>query len=336
LQRPDALKASFEYSVSGQDPAAGREPCAHFLKHWSTSSAAPALILNSTWVETGFRVAFAPFRLHDLDESLYSFVDTSMPNEDCPHTDDSQSCVSLMTAAGVSARFPGIMPPFSVKLDSGARWNFVDGAYSDNSGATTALDLYRVLSKAVSNADVDLRIILITSSNPQPKLDDRSISGTSFRDTVAPIDAILKVREDLGNEAVARACSEVYRDKSFSGGHEMEVNESCIAHAGVVEQAPLQIVEIQDQTYGLPLGWKISQTSFAVVSWMLGEVSDCPGLEEKISKGQTLQDQTTVSGDDNPNAQLTEIILRRNSCVGRLLVDLVRKSWSTGSNSSTQ
>ena len=120
-----------------------------------------------------------------------------MPDEGCRNNGGGQSCVSLMTAAGVSARFPGIMPPFSVKMYGDKYWNFVDGAYSDNSGATTALDLYEALKGAVPDTDVDLRIVLITSANPQPKLDDKSINGTIFRDTVAPIDAIMKVRDCL-------------------------------------------------------------------------------------------------------------------------------------------
>jgi hypothetical protein len=293
--------------------------------------AAPALVLNSTWVEMGFRVAFAPFRLHDLDESLYSFLDPSMPNENCPFKNDPQSCVSLMTAAGVSARFPGIMPPFSVKVGRGKRWNFVDGAYSDNSGATTALNLYEALENAVSKDDVDLRIVLITSSSPQPDLDDQSINGTVFRDRVAPIDALMKVREDLGNAAVARACSEIYRDEKQPGGRDMELNGGCVAHAG--KDGPLQIVEIQDQSYGLPLGWKISRTSFAVVSRMLGEPRICPGLEHEVTNNKA-QDQTPVQNDDNQNAQLTKSILRRNSCVSQLLVDLVRKSSVPGTNGS--
>ena len=331
LKRPDALRASFEYSTSTQDAAAGLDLCAHFGEHWSPASAAPALVLNSTWVEMGFRVAFAPFRLHDLDESLYSFLDPSMPNENCPFKNDPQSCVSLMTAAGVSARFPGIMPPFSVKVGGGKRWNFVDGAYSDNSGATTALDLYKALENAVSKDDVDLRIVLITSSSPQPDLDDQSINGTVFRDTVAPIDALMKVREDLGNAAVARACSEIYRDEKQPGGRDTELNGGCVAHAG--KDGPLQIVEIQDQSYGLPLGWKISRTSFAVVSWMLGEPRICPGLEHEVTNDKA-QDQTPVQNDDNQNAQLTKSIVRRNSCVSQLLVELVRKSSVPGTNGS--
>ena len=315
LQRPDALRASFEYSASAQDPAAGQDLRARFLQHWSAAGAAPALILNSTWVETGFRVAFAPFRLHDLDESLYSFLDTSMPNEDCPKERDPQSCVSLMTAAGVSARFPGIMPPFSVTLNEGKRWNFVDGGYSDNSGATTALDVYLALKDAVPPTDVDLRLVLITSSNPQPNLGDQSINGTIFRDTIAPIDAILKVREDLANDAVAHACSVIYPDTTRRG-------ERCVDH----RDGKLQIVEIQDQTYGLPLGWKISQTSFRVVSWMLGQEPTRPSAKDTVTKYKVEQDQTPAQNGDAPNAQLKEITLERNSRVSCLLLDLVRKS----------
>jgi hypothetical protein len=321
LRRPEALRATFEYSVSTVDQAAGRELCDRFRRHWTVDSTDPALILNSTWVETGFRVAFAPFRLHDLDESLYSFADTSMPNEDCHNQHDRQSCVSLMSAAGVSARFPGIMSPFSVKLGDQKRWNFVDGGYSDNSGTTTALEVYRALQNAVGSSDVDLRLVFITSSRLRPNLLDSSINGTVFHDTLAPIEAIMKVREDLANDAVARACSEIYGDKKSPGGHERERNEDCTVHAGT-KDGKLQIIEIQDQTYGLPLGWKISKTSLAVVSWMLGDAKSCnKGTNEGgVSEG------TTVQNSDTQNSQLTEVILRRNTNVSCVLLNLARQS----------
>ncbi len=328
MKRPDALRASFEYSTSAQDTAAaGRHLCAPFLEHWSADAAVPALVLNSTWVEMGFRVAFAPFRLHDLDESLYSFLDPLMPDESCQNKNDPVPCISVMTAAGASARFPGMMPPFSVKLGPKGpkekRWNFVDGGYSDNSGATTALDIYRVLSKIFPKEVVDLRIVLITSSRPQPNLADQSINGTVFLDTLAPIDAILKVREDLANDAVGRACTEIYPTSLLPDGE----NKGCVDHAGDREEGKLQIVEIQDQTYGLPLGWKISQTSFAVISWMLGQPSDC-----RVKESGGVLPQRPASNNDNPNAQLTKEILRRNGCVSDLLVDLVKTSSVASGN----
>jgi Patatin-like phospholipase len=327
--RAEALVASFEDSVVAHDAAAGRALCAPFADHWTPAAPAPALVLNSTWVETGFRVAFAPFHLNDIDESLYSFSDPLMPDE---HDK------TLMEAAAVSARFPLILPPFSaVMTDPNTtdrkRWNFVDGGYSDNSGATTALDLYRTL-KSVAPQDVDLRIVLITSSDPQPNLRGTDINGTAFRDTMAPINALMKVRANLGNEAVARACTQLYPDDvdfqhkieapiGSTNSHpainsNIEAHGRCIEHAGQ-PQAPLQIVEIQDQTYGLSLGWKISQTSFAVVSWMLGEPGNCP-KDRHASTAATDQhqgDQTSV------HSQLTKEIVQRNSCVLKSIIDLV-------------
>jgi|GEM_PF-2534587 len=322
LSRSAALVASFEYSAATQDALAGRALCAPFSQHWSAAGAAPALVLNSTWVETGFRVAFAPFHLNETDESLYSFSDPAMPDE---------SNKTLMEAAAVSARFPLIMPPFSAVMQD-KRWNFVDGAYADNSGATTALDIYRAI-KGVAPQSVDLRIVLITSSNPQPDLGGKAINGTIFRDTIAPIDALMKVRSDLGNDAVARACSYIYQDAAGAGGtaappvkkidsRGMEVNESCIDHAGG-RDAALQMVEIQDQTYGLSLGWKISKSSFAVVSWMLGEPENCPGRKRQTSNVPSSQVQTSGPSQQNENAQLTDVILQRNSCVLKSIVDLL-------------
>jgi hypothetical protein len=360
LTRSKALVASFDYSASAQDAEAGELLCAPFSNSWSPASNAPGLVLNATWVETGFRVAFAPFDLHATDESLYSFSDVGMPDE---------RQANLMGAASVSARFPLIMPPFSAvmqnpdkanpnKMDT-KRWNFVDGAYSDNSGASTAIDIYRVIKDTPS---VDLHIILITSTNPAPSLDDASINGTVFRDTVAPLDALMKVRSDLGDQAVARACTSIYSEpvkiRSKEGVAAAETNAYCVNQSWRTDGAArLQIVEIQDQTYGLALGWKISATTFAVVKWMLGTPDGCsnpaatasdsdnqsaagtenPAKSESSSDMSSPADQaasketTQTASAEDPNAQLTKAILRRNSCVLTSVVTLVRDAEAAAS-----
>ncbi len=319
--RAEALVASFEDSVAAHNAAAAAELCAPFANHWSAAAGVPALVLNSTWVETGFRVAFAPFHLHDTDESLYSFSDAGMPDE---HDK------SLMQAAAVSARFPLILPPFSVvmqdsNLGERKRWNFVDGGYSDNSGATTAFDLYRTL-RSVAPSNVDLEMILISSSVPQPQLFGMAINGTVFRDTVAPIDALMKVREDLGNEAVARLCSILYpKDRNSkaqsqslagsAGNGNSEALGECVDHAADT-QAPLRIIEIQDQTYGLALGWKISRTSFSVVSWMLGQPGQCDRttLAGQQQGSPSILESTPAESSNDTGPNLTNEIVNRNSC----------------------
>jgi hypothetical protein len=343
--RAESLVASFTHSVAvnARNRSAAQELAAPFSKHWSFDAQAPALVLNATWVETGFRVAFAPFHLHAVDESLFSFSDEKMPDESC----ERQGCVSLIEAAAVSARFPLMLPPFSVALaDTGPaearkeagrgdpqakadrRWNFVDGGYADNSGATTALDLYQAL-KDVAGDKVNLQIVLVTSAIPPP--DFTKIKGTVFRDTLAPIDALMTVREDLGNDAVARACSAIPAPQQDvqPGVKKATMTESkgaCLVR-GDRPDAQLRIVEIQDQTYGLSLGWKISKTSFDVVSWMLGQPSKCetasppPGADGS-APSPDLSKPLSVANED-ANADLNSEIVGRNSCIMHQIQTLI-------------
>jgi hypothetical protein len=299
--RAEAVAGSFRYSVRQEDARAGDALNRDFAKHWSIESKAPALLLNSTWAETGFRVAFSPFALHAYDDSLYSFSDRNMPGNMAGNKE-----MDLIDAAVISARFPGMLPPYSVtmKEKSGELpWNFVDGGYSDNSGASTALAIYRALKTDPGNADI--RIILLTSSNPQPDLtpNKASISGTTFRDTLAPIFAILKVRQGLGNEAVARVCEE------------FQLRTDCALDATKPE-SPLKIVELEVETYNLPLGWKLSHTTFAMVQWMLGEPSLC-----KIGNAGRGAQTDTRSSEDTP--LLNEETVVRNSCVHKWVADLL-------------
>jgi hypothetical protein len=315
--RAPELAASFQHSMGVDDPAAGLALGAQYTDHWAGNSKAPALVLNATWVETGLRTAFAPFPLHAIDDSLYSFFDKSMP---------ANSNKSLIEAAVVSARFPFVLPPYSVEIrptasgnpqqgnvggvtDSLERWNFVDGGYSDSSGAATALAMYKALLSTAQSRHVVLRVILLTSSDP--KLEPNQINGTTFADIMGPMEAILSVRNGLANEAVARACDGVMSanaNGSPSAGNGGTQN-TCEDRANKID-SPLQIVGIEDRTYGLSLGWKISQTTFSVVSWMLGQPDN---VNEAFCNGaQNLADATSQL---NGQVVLNEKVVQRNSCV---------------------
>jgi hypothetical protein len=310
------LAASFQQSTNTEDADAGAVLSAPFANDWSDSSKAPALVLNATWVETGFRTAFAPFPLHKIDDSLYSFFDENMP------ITPSQT---LIQAAVVSARFPFVLPPYSVQVTPPAHtaksgkaasteppvhWNFVDGGYSDSSGAATALALYSALSGIALSRNVALHLILLTSSDP--KLEPNQITGTTFADIMGPAEAMLSVRNGLTNEAVARACDGVgAAGRAGDGAGKIQISCDDLANEA---DSPLQIVGIEDQTYGLSLGWKISQTTFSVVSWMLGQPSyvtdaDCNGSA------------TAAGANSQSNGQfvLNEKVVKRNSCVLRAI-----------------
>ncbi len=313
MGRAETLAGSFENSVRSQSVPAAQALGDAFAAHWPEHGQAPALVLNATWVETGFRTAFAPFPLHDIDASLYSFFDQGMPAE---------YNRSLMYAAVVSARFPGILPPFSVAMNNSQRWNFVDGAYANSSGSTTALALYGALNEIANRHHAEIRIILLTSADPQPDLSN--INGTVFRDTLAPVDAVLKVREGLGNEAVARACNQFYLSEIAKDAN---ANRSAICRTHAYDQdAPLWIVEIEDQTYGLPLGWKLSRTTLEIVSWMLGNFDTCtrPSRDPKHADDADKLEEVGATGTQ----QLNEATLIRNSCVLSSISDLLRDDQS--------
>jgi len=319
--RAQELAASFEHSVNEVDRKAAETLCRPFTSEWSDRSNAPALVLNATWVENGFRAAFAPFPLHSIDDSLYSFSDECMP------ADSPSDPVTTIEAALVSARFPAILPPYSVSIkkpnlensktgcvqtsgakpsDETIRWNFVDGGYSDTTGATTALALYQALKAPAAARHVTLRIVLITSSDPQLQPDD--INGTAFADTLGPVDAMMSVRDGLGNEAIARACNAIYNE---GGSATTPGSQHTCQNLSSDPNSPLQIVGVEDQTYGLSLGWKISQTTFGVISWMLGEPEF---VNQAVCKNQIANDSNSAS-QSNGQFTLNEDVVCQNSHV---------------------
>lgn len=280
-----------------------------FGNYWRLGSAAPALILTSTWVETGFRAAFAPFPLHAIsDGTLYSFPRAEVQEGQETHIGDfvAQKAeiqgvrrLSLIEAAFVSARFPGIVPAYQVRAKlSGGRdrvWNFVDGGYVDNSGATTALDLYQELKDYVARKgySVELYVILLTESNTDPdvaKVED----GTRFRDTLAPITALLRVRSQLANRAVTSVIDEV---QSEAKAEDLAARRK---HSNVL------IINLQQVTFPLPLGWKISKTTDDIIRLMLGRRDLC---ETRIKKEL----------DEEHIAR----VIRDNSCVKKRLRKLL-------------
>lgn len=270
-----------------------------YRDHWDPRKAGPALVLNTTWVETGLRAAFAPFSLKAAGEgTLYSFHrPDAKPGDFAAGGIDlleDLSEVSTIEAAFVSARFPGLTPAWSVKLkDTDKRWNFVDGGYFDNAGAATALDIARALRKHPDADKVDIYLVLLTDAIADTDLRDIE-GGTTFNDTVAPVTALLRVREQLANRAVSRAIGEMPSGRVL-------------------------IVNLNQRTFTLPLGWKISGATNRILRLMLGQ----PDLCRTEQRGGDV-----AEGDDTTVKDVVKII-RTNSCVKRRLQELIDPSSVT-------
>lgn len=112
------------------------------FKPSSSTPGVPFLILNTTWVETGERIAIAPFVFLNED-----FTRLQSLGEIAPDFDPRASA-----AAGASARFP-IVSPAGHLPDGIGRRRFVDGGYVDNSGAETVMEMVRSIAASYGGTD---------------------------------------------------------------------------------------------------------------------------------------------------------------------------------------
>jgi hypothetical protein len=222
-----------------------------FSDSWSQKGDLPALLLNATWVETGYRVAFAPFALQPFGGgTLYSFDSLSRGPSD----------PTLISAAVISARFPGLMPPWTLKLDKGSRLTFVDGGYADSSGVSTALQLYNKL-KQVGGDDVDLYLITLTDKSKAltAAAGVEPVGSMPFRswlyDVFAPVTTLLSMRDLQSRKAVTEARTEL--------GEKMIV------------------VQLDQKAFPLPLGWKLSGLSSDIIRLTIGDPARCAAADDK-------------------------------------------------------
>lgn len=263
------------FDAAAADPAAARPPdgcrsangetglARPFDAHWCKASSAPALLLNSTWAENGYRVAFSPISLRSTgDGTLFSF-------RDLERLGNSLNCgldkMSLARAAVVSARFPAILPSWALKCreaaaagtaarDEAIKGIFVDGGYADNSGAATALELFNGLSRVARSGAagdlarlIDIRLIILTDAPTAPE--EQDTRATWFGDLAAPVRTLLNVRALLARRAVTQAVNQI----------------------GKGAENAVMVVQLDQQTFPLTLGWKISDMTNDLVELLLGD-----------------------------------------------------------------
>jgi hypothetical protein len=232
----------------------------------------PSLILNGTHVETGRRILtsnLVPARTPGESPEFYdAYHMHDILNADLP----------LSTAAHNSARFTYVSPAGSLVTEVDGekvlRGHVVDGGYFENSGATTVLEVLKVL-ETLCDLDAtgrlgflgqvalaagtqtpscrgDFHVIYIQNdptSAPDyqvkhfdPTLDAPADTGMS--ETLSPIRALMRTRSARGSYAVKSLKAAVgnrnFRD--FSLCDEISVGEN-------MEKVPL------------PLGWQLSDNS---------------------------------------------------------------------------
>lgn len=216
-----------------------------FRKHWRTNGVAPALVLNTTWAETGQRIAFAPFPLADIGDDMLRSMDELRGSS---HDEN------LIQAAVASARFPAVLPAMIYNNSNPQLWwNFVDGGYADASGTTTALELYKAIETIEKESDIvfDLKLLLLTESSASAEMRP----GAGLSHAISPITTLLTIRDQIGRRAVARATSALPPVK-IEPGATGTVPLDCQKTG---ERWRMRQILLDSSTVRLPLGWMLSR-----------------------------------------------------------------------------
>ncbi len=323
---------------------------------WATDPEArgPYLVLNTTWSETGFRVAYADFSLKPIsDDTLYSFDDLSdllapydvmCPTQERADGDlfgeaialddrrlDEVGFVRDMEQALASAAFP-LMLPAHVRCRRGPGvdperppvWNFVDGGYSDSTGAITASEIVVALQDfldsclsgapapsfradcarldAVELADVEFHLIILTDDRPNPSNLAAVASGTRLRDSGAIISTVLKLRALISNVAVLQVYERV-----------ADANEGRDALTITIHE-----VRIGDQLLELPLGWTLSSSAARLIGASIGDADWVAGAaQEREDAADLLMDcrsSERLDADPALRADCAAALVEHNSC----------------------
>jgi hypothetical protein len=223
--------------------------------HWVPQSLYPALVINTTDVGGGNRRLFSPFKL-DAPDIL------AAPEPICDSKGGlrSSSELKLSAVAFLSARFPWVTPPggFLVPDQDGRcrlKVRVVDGGYFENSGLTTALNIYKEIEIAAKQrgiADaIDIRLITLTRGEPP------TLTYTGFDELVAPITTLQSIR-------VSRAFTSL-----------AEAERDLRSNLGPDAPPKLYNIRLKDMDYPPPLGWSLSPITILLIQAQNEDTRDC-------------------------------------------------------------
>ncbi|WP_148216095.1 hypothetical protein [Acaryochloris marina] len=240
-----------------------------YKEFWNLCEENPALVLNTTNVETGERVVFSPFKFST--NGLNSFFDFDLVYPNIP----------LSTATFISARFPIFTPAgwfkHYVKDETSAtkrisKSRLVDGGYFDNSGVATARDIideiledtqiYNPKTVKKSKEKV-LRISLINialvDSPDTRKFSDASHQG--LNEILSPLRTVVNVRNSRANSIIEQAEDDLNTHPLAVSNIKKNKNESNMKIIYNTRFIPIYLDNYIGERATLPLGWLLSKNT---------------------------------------------------------------------------
>jgi hypothetical protein len=252
---------------------------------FDTNGARPAVISVAVNVGNGKRFIMSPVNPVEFAGTGRWWPDPAREVESNALGKDIGEQISLIDAAGVSARFPWITPTGQIKLRRGEDVVLADGGYFDNSGADTVIDIINALKMgARTQTFVISDSLLPTWVDENAKCSPFTITfAESFRSDVSdeceirvffmhiafssvtgktpsqtpsflfdPIKTLLSTRSSRGEIALQRAQLEQ------CGAFRLDVG--CLSSPG--NSQGFFRYDIDPEKLRLPLGWFMSSEGF--------------------------------------------------------------------------
>jgi hypothetical protein len=299
FDRAKALDATLEAAWrSAMEPEGGSENDAKalrpleksFLDLWApqrNDEAVPALVLNTTEVANGYRTIISPLYLDEIPrrkwgkvQQLHETIYERMHGGEPPQSNDYDPLdIKLSTAAGISARFPIVLPAASIEpkrqgeQDAKNKFRLVDGGYVESSAVETANDIIQVLkggyrtsrNTAVTlNADLKFKLYLIVLMGYEgEEAHERSLGETSI-----PMRTLISTWGSRGEQTFMRAyvqnCFRIDRCyEMFNESRRPEVETDVAA------------VFLNLWDFNLPLTWQLTEASRKIISLHAGVARRC-------------------------------------------------------------
>lgn len=229
FDRARALEHGFEAQVPGMSQsfhalwqdASGRNIFA--------SGAVPALLLNTTRVETGERMVISSLRPSHRHFSAMSSLAAVDPAATLP----------LSAAAVLSARFPGVTPSgHIIQANDGAKLRFVDGGYFENSGAATLHDALLAMASSTQAFEPIVLRIGFSTEPVEPGANNRARkAGEGLNEIMSPVRTLLNTRSARGITALRQLEGALADTMNFID------------------------FEFREKGVPLPLGWQLSNAA---------------------------------------------------------------------------
>ncbi len=337
FDRARALEASFERAWDVTFPGSDDNPMASsYHDLWSPTGLNPALILNSTEMNSGRRFVFSPFHFRrQTSDRLITFLQLI------------RQPVALSTAVGVSARFPWILPPASWKVDPitfprqgisenstnegrtnprkrlrNARYfRFLDGGIFEYSGVETALDIVQILENLqISRAqagikpfNIDIQQIVLsddeiiedaTSSRNFFERQEELTSKQGFGEVLSPVTTLLNARTARASLSVTRIFNRQCK--------------GCVRSRRDYRELPgfdggARLFRINHTDFSLTVGWQLSPATRDLISAHSGIANNCFALPR----------QERTAGFNRPAIPWMVKVINENNCAAcRIVYDL--------------